>query len=380
MGCSASRLEDEEAVRLCKDRRNFIKQAVEQRIRFAIGHTAYIDCLRRVSLALRNYIDGDEHHEFFLDSYTTPPFTPVKRLSPEVSGIPLKPISQTPNQHVETTVHVMRYLRPSGNQSVSVEEWPPQSPETVRIDSYYPMDHYGIDSFFATQASPMHSSSSYSNNNNRPSYPPPSPQNSQWDYFWNPFSSLDSYGYPSRYSLDRIISDDDTAGLRQVREEEGIPELEEDVDEECREPQVEIRDERSKVDIKPSQVAVESQEPAERIKTETKHEVKEFAPQGAGSVEVSEPRNAVELEVSNVQQVVGNRESEEQTPGFTVFVNRRPTSMPQVLRDIESQFARICDCAHEISVMLEATRAQYSSSSIYSDHAGIHFHLIAFAN
>ncbi|KAM0939354.1 hypothetical protein DsansV1_C21g0169731 [Dioscorea sansibarensis] len=261
----------------------------------------------------------------------------------------------------------MRYLRPSGNQSVSIEEWPPQSPETVRIDSYYPMDHYGIDSFFATQASPIHSLSSY--NNNRTSYPPPSPQNSQWDYFWNPFSSLDSYGYPSRYSLDRIISDDDTAGLRQVREEEGIPELEEDVDAECREPQTEIRDERSTVEIKPSQVAVETQEPAERIKTETKHEVKEFASQGAGSVEVSEARNAVELEVSNEQQVVGNRESEEQTPGFTVFVNRRPTSMSQVLRDIEGQFARICDSAHEISVMLEASRAQYSSSSLSTDHA-----------
>ncbi|KAJ0985177.1 hypothetical protein J5N97_003533 [Dioscorea zingiberensis] len=364
MGCSASRLEDEEAVQLCKDRRNFIKQAVDQRIRFAIGHIAYIDCLRRVSLALRNYVDGDERHDFFLDSYTTPPFTPVKRLSREISGIPLQSISPSLNQHEKSTVHVMRYLRSSGNQSVSVEEWPPQSPETVRIDSYYPVDHYGIDSFFTTQASPMHSSSQY---NNRPSYPPPSPQNSQWDYFWNPFSSLDSYGYPSRYSLDHIISDDDVAGLRQVREEEGIPELEEDVDEESREPQAEVRDERTKVDIKPTQVAVETQEPSEKIKTERKHEVKEFTSQGTGSVEVSEPRNAVDLEVSNEQQVVeSDGEAGEQTPGFTVFMNRRPTSMLEVMRDIESQFARICDSAHEISVMLEASRAQYSSTS--TDH------------
>jgi hypothetical protein len=51
-------------LQLCKDRKSFIKQAVEQRRRLASGHIAYIESLKRVSAALRDYIEGDEPREF----------------------------------------------------------------------------------------------------------------------------------------------------------------------------------------------------------------------------------------------------------------------------------------------------------------------------
>nr|XP_029121622.1 LOW QUALITY PROTEIN: nitrate regulatory gene2 protein-like [Elaeis guineensis] len=366
MGCSASRLEDEEAVQICKDRRNLIKQAVEQRIRFASGHIAYIQSLKRVSCALRNYVDGDEYHDFFPDSFTTPPFTPVKRSSPEIISISLKSSSLTQNQSEKSTIHVAKYLRSGGNPSVSVEEWP-QSPETVRISSYYTAGHYGADGFFTTQASPANSSfiSSY----DTPSYPPPSPQNSQWDFFWNPFSSLDTYGYPYMGGFDRITSDDENAGLRQVREEEGIPELEEEeVEEEEGEKEymeAEIQDEKSKVDSRPAGVTPKSDGPPEgKIASDAIHEVKERQSKGVKHVEVPETCKAVELEETRGKDVVGNRAAAQQeTPGFTVYLNRRPTSISEIMKDIEKQFVRICDSAHEVSVMLEASRAQYSSST-----------------
>ena len=50
MGCSQSNLDDEEAVKLCKDRKWFIKQVVEQRTQFATGHATYIQSLKRVSI------------------------------------------------------------------------------------------------------------------------------------------------------------------------------------------------------------------------------------------------------------------------------------------------------------------------------------------
>ncbi|KAL6975013.1 hypothetical protein U1Q18_023808, partial [Sarracenia purpurea var. burkii] len=56
----------------------------------------------------------------------------------------------------------------------------------------------------------------------QPNLPPASSQISQWDFFWNPFSSL---GYPSISRIDKRVLDDERIGLRQVREEEGIPEL-----------------------------------------------------------------------------------------------------------------------------------------------------------
>ncbi|XP_008798140.2 protein ROLLING AND ERECT LEAF 2 [Phoenix dactylifera] len=367
MGCSASRLEDEEAVQICKDRRNLIKQAVEQRIRFASGHIAYIQSLKRVSQALRNYVDGDEYHDFFPDPYTTP-FTPVKRSSPEIIGISLKSSSLTPNQSEKSAVHVAKYLRSGGNPSVSVEEWP-QSPETVRVGSYYTAGNYGVDGFFTTQTSPVNSSffSSY----DTPSYPPPSPQNSQWDFFWNPFSSLDTYGYPYMSSFDRIASDDENAGLRQVREEEGIPELEEEELEEEEDEgekefmEAEIKDEKSKVDSNPAGVTPKSDGlPEGKIVSDTVHEVKEPPSKGVNHVGVSETRKAVELEETREKDVVGNRAAAQQdTPGFTVYLNRRPTSMSEIMKDMEKQFMRICESAHKVSVLLEASRAQYCSSS-----------------
>ncbi|PPS07770.1 hypothetical protein GOBAR_AA12874 [Gossypium barbadense] len=314
MGCSTSKLDDEEAVQLCKDRKNFIKQAVEQRTRFATGHLAYIQSLKRVSAALQDYVEGDECHEFLLDSFITPPFTPVKKGSPGFISIQSNP---------KSTLKVS-YLRSGGNPAVAVEERP-QSPETVRVQAYSPVHHYGMDGIFAMQSSPMNNSSFFTYSpNNRPNIPPPSPQSSQWDFFWNPFSSLDYYGYPNRSSLDQAVMDDDVRGLRQVREEEGIPDLEED---------------------------------------ETEHEESENKPQRKVSVEVVRSQTAGEVEVSNKETAVGSSEAKEETPGFTVYVNRRPTSMAEVINDLDAQFMVACDAASEVSGMLEASRAQYSSTS-----------------
>ncbi|XP_073011277.1 protein ROLLING AND ERECT LEAF 2-like [Typha latifolia] len=365
MGCSASRLEDEEVVQLCRDRRNFIKEAIEQRIRFASGHVAYIQSLRRVSMALRKFVGGDEQHDFLLDSYSSP-YTPAKRLSPEILGIPLKSFSPTPDQFERRTIHVAKYLRSGPSPSVSVEEWP-QPTETVRIDSYYSADHYEIDGIFATQASPA-SMPTFSTPYDRPNYPPPSPQNSQWDFFWNPFSSLDNYGYPYRRSFDRIINDDDIAGLRQVREEEGIPDLEEEGSQEEEDYiNADIRNDGSKFEARTTTRASNADEGPSKVtlETNTTQEAKEFQSISANSVEVlSQPHNAAAvLEVKKEKNVVGNKEGGEETPGFTAYLNRKLTSMTEVMKDIDDQFTRICECAHEVSVMLEASRAQYSSTS-----------------
>uniref|UniRef100_A0A803Q7Y3 Uncharacterized protein n=1 Tax=Cannabis sativa TaxID=3483 RepID=A0A803Q7Y3_CANSA len=406
MGCSTSKLEDEEAVQLCKDRKRFIKQAVEQRAKFASGHLAYIQSLKRVSAALRDYIEGEhnEPHDFLLDSFIAPPFTPVKKTSP--GFISISPKSFVPAQiqsHPSSTIKV-NYLRSGGNRAVSVEErpqtpervrvesYPPmeqqygfdgyfpmqssssmnpsssfsyspnrsinlpprsprpsylrsggnravsveemsQSPGRVRVESYPPMEQYGFDGFFSMQSSSPMNPSIFSFSPNRPSnLPPNSPQNSQWDFFWNPFSSLDYYGYPNRASLDQqhTIVDDDIRGLRQLREEEGIPDLEDD--------------------------DIEQKEPEQNANN----------PQHGRTttIEVSRSQTARQVvETSNQEVAGGGRERKDETPGFTVYVNRRPTSMAEVIKELEDQFMVVCSAANEVSSMLEANKAQYSSSS-----------------
>eukprot|EP00268_Persea_americana_P006459 TRINITY_DN1232_c1_g2_i1.p1 TRINITY_DN1232_c1_g2~~TRINITY_DN1232_c1_g2_i1.p1 ORF type:complete len:755 (-),score=163.94 TRINITY_DN1232_c1_g2_i1:159-2423(-) len=364
MGCTASRLDDEDAVQFCKDRRRYIKQAVEYRIQFAAGHVAYIQSLRRVSSALRSYVEGDEHREFLSGSYAAHSFAPIKKGGPEIVAIPLKSLSSgTPIQSRTGSSRIVNYyMRSSANPYVSVEERP-QSPEIVRVESYSPMHQYGMDGFLSMPppytASSFFSSSPY----NRPSIPPPSPQTSQWDFFWNPFSSLDTYGYPTRSSVDQSIINDEVMRLRRVREEEGIPDLEEEEEEEKVEFRKALNNERGKVDLNWGNEAVDVEEDGAEtdFDTETEHEApEESQSQTVERVEVSEARNAVEIKVGNKQEVVCEKEEKEETPGFTVFVNRTPTSMAEVVKELETQFMLISDSAKEVSTLLESSRVQYS--------------------
>ncbi|KAL5974178.1 hypothetical protein ACLOJK_030841 [Asimina triloba] len=383
MGCSSSKMDDEDPVQLCKNRRRFIKQAVEYRIRFAAGHAAYIQSLRRVSAALRTYVEGDEHREFFSDPYMNPPFKLSKKTTPEFITIPLKSLPSNPVQSRPSSSRVVNYLRSGGNPAVTIEERP-QSPETVRIGSYSsPIPNYGADGLFAMQSSPMNSSSYFYSPHNRPVIPPPSPQTSQWDFFWNPFSSLETYGYPTRNSFDQMYGypsrssydqmygfptgssydqtvDDEMTGLRQVREEEGIPDLEEEDEEEF---QAEgKREEQAKVE---SSCSCDSDFPEEGLETDvesdSEHEMKGFKSQAPESAKVSEATNRVELEVTNREErTVADQTRVEETPGFIAYANRRPTSMAEVVTELEKQFMIVCDSAKEVSMMMEASKAQYA--------------------
>ncbi|XP_022153366.1 uncharacterized protein LOC111020881 [Momordica charantia] len=389
MGCSMSKLEDEEAVKLCKDRKSFIKQAVEQRRRFACGHLAYIQSLKRVSAALREYVDGYEPRELLLDSFITPPFTPVKKTSPGFISITPKSFPPLPIQSKPNTVLKVNYLRSGGNGAVSVEERP-QSPETVRVESYSPMHQYGFDGFFPMQSSPMNSSFFSYSPNNRPNIPPPSPESSQWDFFWNPFSSLDNYGYPSNNGLYHMAMDDEIRGLRQVREEEGIPELEEDeteqednsnrrvdssnrvnaTEERAQTGQSCCREEVLVEDVDDDEEEEEDDdddgdddEDATNHGSEMEHELEGMQSRGSRKIDVSRVQNAGPIASTSQESAVADPETKEETPGFTVYVNRKPTSMAEVIKELEAQFMIVCNSANEVSALLEARKAPYMATA-----------------
>ncbi|KAK3437585.1 hypothetical protein EUGRSUZ_C02248 [Eucalyptus grandis] len=420
MGCSSSKLDDEEAVKLCKDRKRFIKEAVAERTRFATGHKAYIQSLRQVSKALWEYIEEDEPREFFLGSLSTPTFTPIKKSSnieedeprefflgslSTPTFTPIKkssnieedeppqfflgslstptftPIKKSSNGFISISPRSfspaqiepkpksslkVNYLRSGGTPAVSVMERP-RSPETVHVQNYSPIHQMGIDGFFPAHPSPQNPSYHSYSPNNRPNFPPPSPQTSQWDYFWNPFSSLDYYGYPTRSSIDHMAMDDETRGLRQVREEEGIPDLEEETEHEECDHHSYVDEDRGNRDANfpTEEVLVEDVDDEEEDEDEetdnsceSEDEVKGLQSHGTQSMEVVQPpQNVGKVEVTNREAAAAK-----EVPGFTVYVNRKPTSMAEVIKELETQFTNICNSANEVSSLLEVGRAHYSSS------------------
>ncbi|KAI3440118.1 uncharacterized protein J3R85_003974 [Psidium guajava] len=365
MGCSTSKLDNEEAVQLCKDRKRFIKEAVEERTRFATGHIAYFQSLRRVSAALKDYIEEDEPREFFLGSFSTPTFTPKNKSSNNFISITPRSFSPAQIEPKPKSSLKVNYLRSGGTPAVSVMERP-QSPETVHVQNYSPIHPLGIDGFFPAHPPPPNSSYYSYSPNNRPNLPPRSPQTSQWDFFWNPFSSLDYYGYSTRSSIDHMAMDDETRGLRQVREEEGIPDLEEETEHEECDNHSNVHDDRGNRDVNfpTEEVLVEDVDDEEEDEEtddsyESEDEVKGLQSHGSQSTEVVQPpKNVGKVEVTNREAAAAK-----EVPDFTVYVNRKPTSMAEVIKELETQFTNICNAANEVSLLLEVGRAQYSSSN-----------------
>lgn len=201
---------------------------------------------------------------------------------------------------------------------------------------------------------------------------------SPWDFFWNPFSSLDSFTYPRpRSSYDNVVTDDELVRLQRVREEEGIPELEEE-DDECQEHvQMDRKEEKEEHDNADDDEDDDEDDGEEcehsdecmvsnvNFDANMKQETKGFESKGIQCTEAPEPCKTVELEIkAHKKELMRNRVANaEETPGFTVYLNRRPASLVEAMKDIDCQFSGICDAARKISVMLEASRAQYSTSN-----------------
>ncbi|KAK8606991.1 hypothetical protein V6N13_052742 [Hibiscus sabdariffa] len=59
MGFRNSKADKNEALRLCKERRRFIKQAIDSRYALAAAHVSYIQSLRNIGVALRRFAEAD---------------------------------------------------------------------------------------------------------------------------------------------------------------------------------------------------------------------------------------------------------------------------------------------------------------------------------
>ena len=62
MGCGQSKIENEEAVSRCKDRKLYMKEAVSARNAFAAAHSSYATYLKNTDAALSDYAHGEVSH------------------------------------------------------------------------------------------------------------------------------------------------------------------------------------------------------------------------------------------------------------------------------------------------------------------------------
>ncbi|XP_068661421.1 protein ALTERED PHOSPHATE STARVATION RESPONSE 1-like [Aristolochia californica] len=222
MGISTSKLEDDKALVLCRERKRFVRQALDGRCSLATAHVTYLESLRNTGTALRKFVEPEAPVESSL--YTSTSATPEplalteKSLSqfsyssPSLSQHvdPPEALSPTPSPPYSSRFHVS-YMKAGGTSSATIEERPPISVTgTIKSSKGPPKNH--------KSQVPLEASSFDA--------PSPSPEAPPWDFF--------GLAHP----LDHQISFQDGAGLnqgldyadelRRIRKAEGIPDLEDE--------------------------------------------------------------------------------------------------------------------------------------------------------
>lgn len=427
MGCGGSKLDELEAVALCRRRCMLLAEAIRHRYALADAHAAYSDSLRSVGIALHRVLDGGHgahqdgspvlplpgqrkgdsiprpsplpvpvpaptqlpaamstahshsrshsgshihFHSEDSDADDESPFhsdgdSPIHHLADqhEAAGEPSyanihyakskpPPPSVTFEQPVGSTEKV-QYSSVSGPSSSSDPygyPYPTQNPNSFPYPFSYPYqpnyDGYsGVGGFFGysspppamPQSIPAGPGANSKASTSRAAPPPPSPPRmSTWD-FLNPFEAFDSY-YPT-YTSSR--------SSKEVREEEGIPDLEEDEQEVIKQA---YGDQKFVASTSAAAVPEQSSKGVSIAKEDvgSPTESSSFHPQPKDEDDAVE-KNVVRDEVQKPQEARRN-----------FVAPRRYQNVSEVASEIRVQFEREAETTKELARMLEVGKLPYN--------------------
>ncbi|GMH17666.1 hypothetical protein Nepgr_019507 [Nepenthes gracilis] len=341
MGCSQSKIENEEAVSRCKERKQLMKDAVAARNAFAAGHCAYAMSLKNTGAALSDYAPGEVQNPHSITTASLPSLHPIESLPP-----PPPPVPEFPSPQLQRAVSMPEYVvsKPIANRSATIieeeDEYAAENEGSLRRSRNNKSGGGGGGSVggrvrVEDDAPPSPPSPPVTSlpNNSPPPPPPPEASNSPWDYF---------------FSMDNMPGGSlgDVEDMRRKREEMEKKVLEE-------------RSKRTEIDggHAVGGVGVEGSmkmtvkdvaEPSEKVV-----EKPPFPPQhvGAGKIVKRGGKQVVKTSgSSDVKRVEKN------------------VNLLQIFNDLDDCFLKASESAHEVSKMLEAARLHYHSN--FADNRG----------
>ncbi|XP_009383031.2 protein ALTERED PHOSPHATE STARVATION RESPONSE 1-like [Musa acuminata AAA Group] len=374
MGCSESKVEKQEAVALCRARTDLLEAAIHHRAALADAHAAYSDSLLSVSAALHRLLVL-----LLPPSYSSSPASPV--LPPPVcrkpepcpppslvssgrhshqdsrvsflpadscyngdDGTPFYSCGSSPVDHLDhrKTVPSQRgfgsihYARSRPPPPSVVFERPPQSYQTVQVGSFEPYadfpGYYGsLGGSFGPPAMPpprtMASSALGKSYSSRATPPPPSPpRTSTWDLL-NLFETDNNSYYRHTPS----------PNYQKLRDEEGIPDLEEE----------------------DQQVRMEA--------------YREYVEEGSKNDHSRPPASEVADKNVVADEVQKRRDEQRNVASPKKFLRDSA-----VARAIKTQFERLSQCARELSELLEIRDHHYHPAhSLYEDDKAMGYRSLA---
>ncbi|KAH0856281.1 hypothetical protein HID58_084542 [Brassica napus] len=322
MGCAQSRVDNEEAVARCKDRRNVIKEAVTASKAFAAGHFAYAIALKNAGAALSDYGHGESDQtldaalEKGNDRAADGPATPQPPPPPPIENLPPPPppLPQFTPSPIKRAISLPamagRGRKVRGIDSMAIEEEDEEEEE----------EEEGEEKVEDGESSPR-TPENVGKGGKLPETPETvSASPGAWDYFFR-------------------VEDVPGGNLEDNHHFEFNEEEEEEEEEE---------------ELRSGHKAVEEVEP------KTPEKVEEVEEEEDEVVEEAKEKGKAKIEHSNTAP-----------PEFRRAVAKTTASsvnLMKILDGIDDRFLKASECAQEVSKMLEATRLHYHSN--FADNRG----------
>lgn len=348
MGASSSKMEDEKALQLCRERKKFVRQALDGRCSLAAAYVSYVKSLKIVGTALRKFTEPETHVESSLYTNATPEALALtdkalSHSSPSMSQhIDASPILSPPSS---SNKFYTNHMKLSGFSSKKVEEKPPVPVIGTVTTS----------SSIAQNGSRMSETEAFEDS----SLPDGTPH---WDFFglFNPIDHQFSF----QEGKSNMPHDIDNGGddIQLVREEEGIPELEDDDEEKVSSSC--SHESKDEFDEEPTaETLVQRYENLNRannrVQANVLHDTTTKPVKGDSTSEVElvngeKGRNPPNLSASKTPETNKSAEKENHSENKVT-----PKNFFSSVKDIEVLFIRASESGEEVPRMLEANKSHF---------------------
>ncbi|GMY10257.1 nitrate regulatory gene2 protein [Fagus crenata] len=364
MGVSNSKIEEDKALQLCRERKKFVRQALDGRCAVAAAHVTYIQSLKNTGTALRRFVEPEAPIESSL--YTSTSATPEPLALTEKSLSQFSFSSPSASQRVDATETLSpspsppirsqfqaNHVRFRGTLSKKVEE-KPSLPVIGTVTSSSTPLNTTPHSTERPETSPFEGSS----------VPPGTPP---WDYFglFNPVDH--EFSFQDGKGMNQGLENADD--IRQLREEEGgVPELEDDEEKASIYESEESQDSEDEFDDElATDTLVRSFENLNRAHNHGADNASPSMPSAGNEASETEFLNGEKgnspylSPLSTASKVVMLSTDTNKTPLKEDSTESKvaPKDFFSSIKDIESLFIKASDSGEEVPRMLEANKLHF---------------------
>ncbi|XP_011043543.1 PREDICTED: uncharacterized protein LOC105138958 isoform X2 [Populus euphratica] len=362
MGASNSKTEEDKVLQLCRERKRFVRRALDGRCSLAAAHIMYIQSLRSTGTAIRKFVEPEVLFESSL--YTSTNATPEPLALTEKSISHFSVSSPSLSHPVDAAENFSPSPSPTSSSRIQAHHMKFRGFSSKTVEEKSPVVVTGtVTSSSTPQNTTPRSTEKHGTSQFEDSSVPPGIQ--QWDYFelFHPIDQQFSFqdGRQMNHGLD--IADD----LIRLREEEGIPELEDEEEKASIHESAETEGSEDEFDDPPAETLVRSFENLNRVNDHV-------AP-GASPTMPSAGSAASETELLNGEKGNSPGLSPLRTPlsADAISADKKKTPMKEdrsankvspkdffsSMKDIEYLFIKASGSGKEVPRMLEANKLHF---------------------